>query len=117
MSEYQDDDYQSYISYQDDAQDRAKLVFLGAVGALIVAGLIYWAFNRANGMTNEEYMQIQDGMTYSQVVAIAGEEPAGMSNTTIMDMQIDGYTWKGEGPLGITQVSFLNGRVVEKSVM
>lgn len=115
--DYKDDDYLSYDLHQDAIEEKAKLVFLGGVGALVLAGLIYWLLNLGDGITNAEYMRIQEGMTYREVVAIAGEEHSSMSSTTVMGMTVDEYNWDGEGPLGITQIHFMNGVVAGKSMM
>ena len=120
MAAYDYDDEGDYLSYdqQHDATDeKVKLIFMGGVGALVLAGLIYWFLNLGDGITNAEYMRIQEGMTYQEVLAIAGEEPSSMSSSTVMGMTIDQYNWDGEGPLGITQIHFMDGVVAGKSMM
>jgi len=116
--DYDDEgDYLSYDQQHDATEEKVKLIFMGGVGALVLAGLIYWLLNLGDGITNAEYMRIQEGMTYQEVLAIAGEEPSSMSSSTVMGMTIDQYNWDGEGPLGITQIHFMDGVVAGKSMM
>jgi hypothetical protein len=46
-------------------------------------------------ITLAEFNQLQDGMSYDQVVAIIGGPGELTYSTTAGDMKLDGYSWQG----------------------
>jgi ribosomal protein L40E len=72
-------------------------------------------------VTNAMYEQVQNGMTYDQVVAIFGKEGTLLSESTYKDadgndVQLKIYYWEGQGETGANaSVSFQGDTVVTKS--
>lgn len=72
-------------------------------------------------LTLNKYTHIQRGMTYDQVVAIAGPPPAPCTKLTDSKGELTVCTWYPDAtaapaPIaGVVKVVFSNGRVVKKS--
>ncbi|MDZ4632287.1 DUF3862 domain-containing protein [Bacillus cereus] len=67
-------------------------------------------------MTKAEFEQIQNGMTYEEVVKIIGSDGELQSESTVGDYTSKLYTWKGEGGLGANaNITFQNNEVQAKS--
>lgn len=111
------DERSSYVSVHDDAYEKMKLVFIGGIIVAAMIGLAFWIMSLRGGISHQEYLRIQDGMTYEEVLSIAGEAPSSISSATVMGVTIDQYNWSGEGPTGLTQIGFMDGRVVSKTML
>lgn len=66
-------------------------------------------------MTRTAYNQIQTGMTYDEVVRIAGNPSYSNSDVKNMGIRYQSYTWKGASPAANAVILFQNGKVVGKS--
>ncbi|PEN88349.1 hypothetical protein CN553_23570 [Bacillus cereus] len=67
-------------------------------------------------MTKAEFEQIQNDMTYEEVVQIIGSEGKLTSESTVADYTTKLYTWKCEGGLGANaNITFQNNRVQSKT--
>ncbi|PDY93271.1 hypothetical protein CON09_08270 [Bacillus anthracis] len=67
-------------------------------------------------MTKDEFEQIQNDMSYEEVVKIIGSEGELQSESTVGDYTSKLYTWKGEGGLGANaNITFSNNKVQAKS--
>ncbi|MDF3555519.1 hypothetical protein LAV92_28060 [Bacillus cereus] len=67
-------------------------------------------------MTKAEFEQIQNDMSYEEVVKIIGSEGELQSESTVGEYTSKLYTWKGEGGLGANaNVTFSNNKVQAKS--
>ncbi|PFB16989.1 hypothetical protein CN399_08485 [Bacillus cereus] len=67
-------------------------------------------------MTKAEFEQIQNDMSYEEVVKIIGSEGELQSESTVGDYTSKLYTWKGEGGLGANaNITFSNNKVQAKS--
>lgn len=60
-----------------------------------------------------DYVALQDGMTYAQVLGRLGPGTE-VARTTIGTETTVAYRWQGPGPT-VIQVMFQNGRVVSKA--
>lgn len=73
-----------------------------------------------DGITLEEYEQIEQGMSYEEVCDIIGCEGVVSGESEYMgeylDMNIEMYGWRDEsGGVGYCTVTFSNGEVIEKT--
>ncbi|PAW37877.1 hypothetical protein CKQ70_30525 [Bacillus toyonensis] len=67
-------------------------------------------------MTKAEFEQIQNDMSYEEVVKIIGAEGELQSESTVGEYTSKLYTWKGEGGLGANaNITFSNNKVQAKS--
>lgn len=66
-------------------------------------------------MTRNAYEQIQTGMTYDEVVRIAGNPSYSNSDVKSMGIRYQNYTWTGTTPMANAVILFQNGKVVGKS--
>ncbi|MBS5166279.1 MAG: DUF3862 domain-containing protein [Butyricicoccus pullicaecorum] len=70
----------------------------------------------AEYITLDEYNQIQNGMTYDQVVEIIGSSGSSAAESGVNDYTIKIYTWYGNGIAGSNaNVTFTNGTVSAKA--
>lgn len=67
-------------------------------------------------MSLEMYNQIQTGMSFDEVVAIVGAQPASQSTMDLLGTTTVMCTWWGEGDVGANAlIQFQNGAVSSKS--
>ncbi|MCU4863134.1 hypothetical protein OB981_24170 [Bacillus cereus] len=67
-------------------------------------------------MTKAEFEQIQNDMSYEEVVKIIGSEGELQSESTVGEYTSKLYTWKGEGGLGANaNITFQNNKVQAKA--
>lgn len=65
--------------------------------------------------TLEQYNQVQDGMTYDEVVAIFGGKETSSSESEIAGIKSEVKTWNGNGTFSVATIGFTNGKVSSKS--
>ena len=65
--------------------------------------------------TYEEYLQIADGMSYSEVVSIIGSDGTEMSRSSYGGNVAVVYSWDGSSKYATVIVEFLNDEVISKS--
>jgi hypothetical protein len=71
---------------------------------------------KGSQVTLENYLKIQTGMTYSQVVEILGEPGEELSRSSFGDITTVMYSWKGKGSLGANMnAMFQNDRLISKA--
>ena len=66
-------------------------------------------------VTLQQYEQIQDGMTYDEVVSIFGGKETSSSESEVAGIKSEIMTWNGNGTLAIVTIGFTNGEVSSKS--
>lgn len=66
-------------------------------------------------MTLEKFNKIETGMTYQQVVDIAGEEGTLSTESSYADQTMEIYYWYASNGISNATVSFMNGKVTAKS--
>lgn len=66
-------------------------------------------------MTLEKFNKIETGMTYQQVVDIAGEEGTLSTESSYGDQTMKIYYWYAKNGISNATVSFMNGKVNAKS--
>lgn len=66
-------------------------------------------------MTLEKFNKIETGMTYQQVVEIAGEEGTLSTESAYANQTMKIYYWYASNGIANATVSFMNGKVTSKS--
>lgn len=66
-------------------------------------------------MTLEKFNKIKTGMTYKEVVAIAGEEGTLSTESSYGNQTMKIYYWYSSNGISNATVSFMNGKVTAKS--
>lgn len=66
-------------------------------------------------MTLEKFNKIKTGMTYKEVVAIAGEEGTLSTESSYGNQSMKIYYWYASNGISNATVSFMNGKVTAKS--
>lgn len=66
-------------------------------------------------MTLEKFNKIETGMTYQQVVDIAGEEGTLSTESSYGNQSMQVYYWYASNGISNATVSFMNGKVTAKS--
>ena len=66
-------------------------------------------------MTLEKFNKIETGMTYQQVVDIAGEEGTLSTESSYANQTMKVYYWYASNGISNATVSFMNGKVTAKS--
>ena len=66
-------------------------------------------------VTLEQYNQIQDGMTYDEVVAIFGGKETSSSESEVAGIKSQIMTWNGNGTISAVTIGFTDGQVSSKS--
>lgn len=66
-------------------------------------------------MTLEKFNKIETGMTYQQVVDIAGEEGTLSTESSYGDQTMKIYYWYAKNGISNATISFMNGKVTAKS--
>lgn len=66
-------------------------------------------------MTMEKFNQIEDGMTYEEVVSIIGEEGTLSTESSYGNQTMKVYYWYAKNGISNATVSFMNGKVNAKS--
>lgn len=66
------------------------------------------------GVTMENYLKLQNGMSYRDVVAILGSEGTEMSSNEIAGTRTVMYSWHGSG-LGNMNAMFQNDKMMQKA--
>lgn len=118
MDDYEEDDAGgSYVKSHHDVEEIMRLMFIAVFILAAMTAIGFWFYKQNNGITHAEYLRIQEGMTYDQVLTIAGEAPDGISSSTVMGVTVDEYSWRGEGPAGYTIIGFMDGKVISKTML
>ena len=66
-------------------------------------------------VTLEQYNQVQDGMTYDDVVSIFGGKENSSSESEIAGIKSEVKTWSGNGTFSVVSIGFTDGKVSSKS--
>ena len=66
-------------------------------------------------VTLEQYNQVQDGMTYDEVVSIFGGKESSSSESEIAGIKSEVKTWNGNGTFSVVSIGFTDGKVSSKS--
>ena len=66
-------------------------------------------------VTLEQYNQVQDGMTYDEVVSIFGGKENSSSESEIAGIKSEVKTWSGNGTFSVVSIGFTDGQVSSKS--
>lgn len=66
-------------------------------------------------VTLEQYNQVQDGMTYDEVVSIFGGKENSSSESEIAGIKSEVKTWSGNGTFSVVSIGFTDGKVSSKS--
>lgn len=66
-------------------------------------------------MTLEKFNKIETGMTYQQVVEIAGEEGTLSTESSYANQTMKIYYWYASNGISNATISFMNGKVTAKS--
>lgn len=85
---------------------------------LLVGGLVMTAAPAAlaGDVTKAEYLRVEMGMSYQQVVAILGPPDEQMSETEMAGFHTVMYMWEGRGGFGANMnAMFQNGKLVNKA--
>ena len=83
--------------------------------AVIIILLIVLPNAGSNGLTYEKYARISNGMTYSQVVDILGDDGELTSSAGVSGYTLQYYSWTNASGTRVVVVGFENGRVCAKS--
>ena len=67
------------------------------------------------GVTLAQYEQIEDGMTYDEVVAIFGGKEASSSESEVAGIKSEIMIWNGNGTFSAVTIGFTDGKVSSKS--
>lgn len=66
-------------------------------------------------ITLEQYNQVQDGMTYDEVVALFGGKETSSSESEVAGIKSQIMTWNGNGDFSVVSIGFIDGQVSSKS--
>ena len=66
-------------------------------------------------VTLQQYNQVQDGMTYDEVVSIFGGKENSSSESEIAGIKSEVKTWNGNGTFSVVSIGFTDGKVSSKS--
>lgn len=66
-------------------------------------------------VTLEQYNQIENGMTYDEVVSIFGGKETSSSESEVAGIKSQVMTWNGNGTISVVSIGFTNGEVSSKS--
>ena len=66
-------------------------------------------------VTLQQYNQVQDGMTYDEVVSIFGGKENSSSESEIAGIKSEVKTWNGNGTFSVVSIGFIDGKVSSKS--
>lgn len=66
-------------------------------------------------VTLEQYNQIENGMTYDEVVSIFGGKETSSSESEVAGIKSQVMTWNGNGTFSVVSIGFTNGEVSSKS--
>ena len=66
-------------------------------------------------ITAEKYDQIEEGMSYDDVIGIIGGEGALLSKSEIEGMSAEIYAWYGEDGISNASITFSDGKVTAKA--
>ena len=66
-------------------------------------------------VTLEQYNQVQDGMTYDEVVSIFGGKETSSSESEVAGIKSQIMTWNGNGTFSVVSIGFTDGKVSSKS--
>lgn len=69
------------------------------------------AVEKSDGVTMDQFNQIKEGMTLSEVQDIFGSEGTKTSSAASGDNSIEIYIWTGDDPGSSASISFTNGKV------
>ncbi len=67
------------------------------------------------GLTEEKYDSIETGMTYDEVVNIIGEDGTNISESEVAGIKTVIYEWTASDSWGNANITFQNGKVVNKA--
>ncbi len=71
--------------------------------------------NRENKITLEKFNQIENGMTYEEVVSIIGEEGTLSTESSYGNQTMRIYSWYASDGISNATITFMNGNVKGKS--
>ena len=93
-------------------------IFIAIISVIIILAIIVGSTNCAKNeyLTYENYTQIQNGMTYSQVVEILDNHQGTLDTSAgFGGYTLSYYTWTNDSGSRCIVVGFENGRVCVKS--
>lgn len=70
---------------------------------------------KTDGINGEKFNEIQNGMSYDEVVAIIGEDGTSISESELADIKTEIYEWESHDGWGNANITFQNGKVVNKA--
>ena len=73
--------------------------------------------NKNVKVTLEQYNQIQDGMSYDEVVSIFGGKENSSSESEIAGIKSEVKSWNGNGTFSAVTIGFTDGKVSSKSIL
>lgn len=103
---------------------RNAMKYLTLAGATFIISMIFVIIiassggSRANsGFTYENFLKIQNGMTYTEVCDILGSRGVQQSNTEVEGYSLTVYSWEKNSTFSYANVvvMFENGKVTSKS--
>ena len=119
-------------SYENESQNKTKTIIfsvvissLGVVLMIVaILNILSWDDNKDNSslstnyLTYSNYLKIENGMTYDEVVEIfEGHEGVLDTSAGSGDFNLEYYTWKNDRSVKYVTVGFENGYVCAKSQM
>lgn len=99
----------------------ARYLMFAGVGVLIalilVAIVVSSSGKPKSGLTYENYLKVQNGMTYTEVCDIFGQSGIQQSNTEAEGYSLTVYSWEKNSTFSYANVvvMFENGKVTSKS--
>lgn len=71
--------------------------------------------DKIEGINAEKFDQIQNGMSYDEVVSIIGEDGTNISESELADIKTQIYEWQSHSGWGSANITFQNGIVINKA--
>ena len=102
------------------SKNKSFIIFVVII--IVIAAITYFALTSSGGgssinyLTYENYTKIQNGMSYSEVVAILGNHQGTLDTTASSGgYTLSYYTWANSSGTRCIVVGFENGKVCAKS--
>jgi hypothetical protein len=103
------------MSYTSSSQGIDAKTVVSAISGVVTLIVLYWIFvGFGASISNEEYTQLRDGMSYEQVVSLVGGEGSLVMDVGTMGMQMRTYQWSGPSMGNEVILNFDGGRLSGK---